>query len=237
MVKPADFEISSIQSTIFTPGLSFVSSKVLGFALETWGEKFDATPVSMPLPPDAPHEIPRIILQSSDQRYKIELAPGRANLFWLRQTETDTINTGDFLDLSTDLLCGYAASVNGKVGRIAAVLNRFFKEQNPGVFLVKHFCKDSWQVAPFDRPESFEIHARKQYVLAGRFSVNSWVRCKTGFIKMPNVEKIILVEQDINTLGEEMESKEFSIDQIKEFFNVVPSEFDSILSLYFPQEG
>lgn len=235
MVRAANFRLSSIQLTIFTHGLSFNPSKILGSVLTKWGHLFDAAPVSMPLPSEAPSEIPRIILQSSDGHYKLELAPSRANMFWLRQAETDEIKADDFLDLATNLLCEYTATVNAKVGRIATVLNRYVKHENPGVFLAQHFCKDNWQTAPFNRPESFEIHAHKRYVLSNQFNINSWVRCKTGLIKLPDQQKIILVEQDINTLPEETETKEFSNEQIKEFCEMVLEEFDSILSLYFPE--
>ena len=235
MVRTADFRLSSIQFTIFTPGLLFIPSKILGFVLTKWSQLFDAAPVSMPLPSEVPSEIPRIILQSSDGHYKLELAPSRANMFWLRQADTDEIKAEDFLGLATNLLCEYTAIVNGKVGRIAMVLNRYVKHENPGVFLAQHFCKDKWQTAPFSRPESFEIHAHKRYVLNNQFNINSWVRCKTGLIKLPDQQKIILVEQDINTFPEETETREFSNGQIKEFCKIGLNELNSILSLYFPE--
>jgi len=235
MVRVADFRLSSIQFTIFTPGLLFIPSKILGFVLTKWGELFDAAPVSMPLPSESPSEIPRIILQSSDGRSKLELAPSRANMFWLRQADTDEIKAEDFLGLATNLLWEYTATVNGKVGRIAVVLNRYVKHENPGEFLAQHFCKDKWQTAPFNRPESFEIHAHKRYVLNNQFNINSWVRCKTGLIKLPDQQKIILVEQDINTFPEEMETREFSNGQIKEFCKIGLNELNSVLSLYFPE--
>ncbi|MBM4332255.1 MAG: hypothetical protein FJ117_13720 [Deltaproteobacteria bacterium] len=227
-----DFEIETIQTTIFTPGLSFASSRLLASALEKWGNIFDSPPISLPLPPDVPSEVPRIILQSSSMHKKLELAPKRANLFWLRQNETDTIILEDYLHFAADVLCNYVNIVSGKVGRIAAVLNRSLRSPNPGLFLAEHFCKENWLTAPFNRPESFEIHAHKRYSFVNRFNVNSWVRCKTGIAK-PD-KSIILVEQDINTAAEEMEMKEFSDGEIRDFFRLVNEEFNSILSLYFP---
>jgi len=234
--KSSEFKIASIQATIFTPGISFVQSKVFASILQKWGDKFDALPVSMPLPSNAPYEIPRIILKSSNNQYKIEIAFARANVFWLRQSEEDKIDIGEFLDFSASLLWDYSTSVSGKIGRIAALLNRFVKVPNPGLFLAQNFCKERWQVTPFNRPEKFEIHAHKRYMLSNRYNVNSWVRCKSGSINMPSPEPIILVEQDINTLSEETETREFTNEQIKDFFQLVPKEFDLILSLYFPED-
>ena len=231
-----DFEITSIQATVFTPSLSFAASRLLASVLGKWGEVFDSPPISMPLPPEAPSEIPRIILQSLNMHKKLELAPKRANFFWLRQTETDTIVLEDCLGFAANVLCDYVNIVKGKVGRIAAVLNRSLRNPNPGLFLAQHFCKEKWLTVPFNRPESFEIHAHKRYSFADRFNVNSWVRCKTGLLVKPDRESIILIEQDINTVAEEMETREFSAEEIKDFFRLVKEEFDSILSLYFPGE-
>lgn len=238
MPQVSEFVTASIQATLFTPGLTFVSSKILGAALKEWGDRFNSAPISIPSPPDMPLEIPRIMLQSENGQYKLELAPARANLFWFRKVETYEINMADFLDSSGTILCDYIKIVNGKAGRIAAVVNRFFKEPTPGLFLARHFCKDQWQTAPFNRPESFEIHAHKRYLLADAYNINSWVRCKTGIAgKPPHQEPIILVEQDINTIPEETEIREFSSEEIKRFFHILPEEFDSVLSLYFPVEG
>ncbi len=236
MPTTTEFEIISIQTTVFTPSLSFAAPKLMTSALEKWGELFDSSPISMPLPSDAPSEIPRIILQSSTMHHKLELAPKRANLFWLRQAETDKIILEDYLCFAAGLLCDYVNIVSGKVGRIAAVLNRSLIDPNPGLFLAQHFCKEKWLSAPFNRPESFEIHSHKRYSLADRFNVNSWVRCKTGFLVKPDRKSIILVEQDINTIPEEMETREFSDEEIRDFSRLVEVEFDSILSLYFPGE-
>lgn len=237
MVKSSDFQIASIQATLFTPGLRFVPSKFLGTVLEKWGTHFDDTPVSLPAPPDLPPEIPRVTLQSANKQQKLELAPARANLFWLRRSDEDRIDLKDFLDFSADILCDYVDIVGGRVGRIAAVLNRFLGVENPGLLLGQHFCKEKWQTGPFNRPESFEIHAHKRYGF-DRYTINSWVRCKTGTAgKGPDQKSIILVEQDINTIAEEAETKEFSEEEIKDFFRLVPAEFDAVLSLYFPSEG
>jgi len=234
--KASEFKIATIQATIFTPGIKFVQSKIMGSVLQRWSDRFDAPPVSMPLPSDAPAEIPRIILTSSDKRYKFEMAFARANLFWLRQEDEEEINPLEIFNFATELLWEYSVLSSAKIGRMAGLLNRFVKEPTPGLFLAKHFCKETWHDAPFDRPERFEIHAHKRYALSNSFNVNSWVRCKTGVTNKPAPEPIILVEQDINTLSEEIEEREFTEEQLRGFFQILPEEFDSILTLYFPED-
>ena len=73
MLSFEDFsEIASIQSTIFTPGFSFNSSLVLRRLLEIESDLFDGAPTVLPIPEDAPREIPRITLQSSNRSFKID---------------------------------------------------------------------------------------------------------------------------------------------------------------------
>lgn len=233
MAKASDFKISSVQATIFTPDLRFTPVKVLAEMLSKWGECFDGAPLSVPGPADMPGEIPRIILESSKKHLKLELASARVNLFRFRQSNEDNIDIEEFLSFCSRLLCEYVEFVHAKTGRLASVLQRFARNDNPGIALAKHFCKERWLAAPLNRPENFEIHAHKRFMMA-KYNVNSWVRCKTG--TAPDKERIILVEQDFNTLAEETQEREYSNQEIEEFFRTVPQEFDKVLWLYFPEE-
>lgn len=89
--------------------------------------------------------------------------------------------------------------------------------------------------APFDDPSSFELHGHKKYIYRS-FDVNSWVRVRSGKArpKQGISRPIVLVEQDINTLAELMESRSYSKREISTFFRHIIKEFDSILKLYFP---
>ena len=46
--------------------------------------------------------------------------------------------------------------------------------------------------------------------------------------------RAVLVEQDLNTLGEQANSRVLSLDDIRDFFSLAPDELDSIMGLYFP---
>jgi hypothetical protein len=87
---------------------------------------------------------------------------------------------------------------------------------------------------PLNRPESFELHAHKRFAMDG-FQVNSWVRNKTGRVSIDqDPEAIVLVEQDINTTPEDIQSRSFSSEEIRRFFVTAASELESILRLYYP---
>ncbi len=235
MLSFEDFsEIASIQSTIFTPGFSFNSSLVLRRLLEIESDLFDGAPTVLPIPEDAPREIPRITLQSSNRSFKIDVAPSRTNLYRTKSAEDDIININDFITFSSQFLTNYMESVNARCGRVAAIIRRFAVIENPGHEIAEHFCKKEFMAAPFDRPGNFEIHAHKVYDLSDFGRVNSWVRIKNGVAQFVDraQQHAIIIEQDINTLSEEMENRDYSEQQINRFFEIVADEFDIILRLY-----
>jgi hypothetical protein len=120
---------------------------------------------------------------------------------------------------------------------MAAVVTRYMPHSKPGLFLARHFCQERWADAPLNRPENFELHAHKTFVLGNRFRVNSWVRNKTGVAGSPGGQNpVIVVEQDLNTLLDEVGTNSFSAGDVARFFAAAQSEFELILSLYYPRE-
>lgn len=118
---------------------------------------------------------------------------------------------------------------------MAGVLNRHAQHPSPGEFLVGHFCQERWLSGPLNQTENFELHAHKTFVLAGKFSVNSWVRSKTGKVTVGQaVHPIVLVEQDLNTFTEEAGTRDFTKEEIEGFFSAIVPEFDKTLRLYYP---
>jgi len=237
MVSISDFKIASMQAIIFTPDLSFQQQKILRNSLEKWGETFDDTPISIPIPLEIEKQIPRIILNSSDKNLKIEFSPARVNLSWIYAKEGDYYSIKDFYNFSQEILCNYNNLIKGRIGRIAAIIKRFLKLDNPAKFLVEQFCQEKWINESFKNVENFELHSHQRYKLADYYSINSWIRFKTGFIGPKKEKNLTLTTgQELNTLAEEDEEKDYSNDEIKKFFKEATGDFDKILSLFFPLE-
>ena len=229
-------ETSSIQATVFMPGFNFVTAKILKSLLDLGSSLFDGDPTVLPLPEDAPVDIPRVTLKNRDSSMRLEVAPLRINFFRIKINEDDRIATGEFISTAGDFLKKVLNNIGAGCGRMAAVINRFCYNDNPGLEIAKHFCKGPFMEKPFDRPNSFELHAHKKYPFLSSFEINSWVRIKSGRVKPKNgtPRAIVLAEQDINTLAELMDSKIYSEEEISKFFANVIGEFDKILKLYFP---
>lgn len=176
-----DFRLASYQATLFTPDEEVSSVKLIKGLLPRWTERFDAEPTIVPAMEGIPREVPRLILQSKSEDWRCEIASARINLFWRKpKADAPEPTLAQFFAEATRLLNEYREFLGARVGRIAAVLKRYAQHPSPGLFLAKHFCRESWLTRPLNRPEHFELHAHKRFSLAGRFDVNSWVRSKTG---------------------------------------------------------
>jgi hypothetical protein len=237
LLTHVDFKASVYQAVIFTPDEEFSTAKVMKDFYPIVGDQFDAEPVVTPPLAGFPAQVPRITLNNKENSYRLEIAAARANFYWREAKEGQPfLEQDEFYKEATRLLCGYQEIVGCRIGRLAALLTRYAQHETPGLFLAQHCCKEDWGRAPLDRPESFELHARKTYTVDGVFRVNSWVRNKTGRLtREETVTPIVLVEQDINTLAEEAEDRSFTPQEIERFFGAVVGEFESILRLYYPE--
>jgi len=228
MIDAKEIKLLSIQFSIFTPTLVFLGSKVVGELFSKFTHVFDGEPIILPLPQDIPSDIPRITLQSRNQEYKAEIAVSRVNLYKSFHN-IDEENTKDFLDLCLEFSKEYVNCTNAQIGRLATVILRFLETKTPGLDLAQHFCKERWITQPLTSPQKFEIHFYRRMNLE-EFEVNCWFRCKSGVLRD---KSIILIEQDINTLSEDIPKKNFGFGEIKKFLQVSSKEHETLLNSYF----
>jgi hypothetical protein len=232
-----DFQLAMCQAVLFTPDEEVSAPKLIKTLLPKWMERFDADPVILPHEEGMPREIPRLILRSRTDAWRCEISSARINLLWQRPKVDVAIPTiSSFYEGAVRFLSEYYELLECRVGRLAAVLRRYAPYQFPGLYLANHFCKESWLDKPFNRPENFELHTHKRFVLAEKFEVNSWVRNKTGTLSSEKEkEPIVLVEQDLNTPSEHAQERSFTGAEINDFFSAVVPEFDIILRMYYPE--
>ena len=236
-VAARDFSLNSCQAVIFTPDEGMSVRKFLSGLGKAWDGRFDGDPVVLPNAETAPREAPRVILPNAAGDWRCQLAPTRLDVFWQKITpETAGPGLSEFFDETSTLLGEYRKYFDLRAARLAAVVTRYVPHEAPGSFLAGHFCSPRWLEAPLNRPESFELHARKVYELEKGYKINSWVRSKTGVLPAESNRPIILVEQDLNTLAEDAPGRAFSEDEIRAFFTAASKELDDILMLYYPEE-
>lgn len=236
IITAHDFRLASCQATLFTPDAEVSIVKVLQEVLPQWAELFDAEPTIVSAAEGLPREIPRLILESKSQMWRCQIASARIDLFWRKPVaDSPDITLEAFFREAIQRLNEYRESLESRVGRIAAVLNRYAEHPRPGVFIARHFCQNRWLTGPLAQVENFELHAHERSMLSGHFQVNVWVRSKTGTISSDQQNRaIVLVEQDLNTPLEDMETQDFVKEEIERFFGATGPKFNEILHLYYP---
>jgi len=204
---------------------------------ERWIDLFDGEPTLIPVPEGAPSNIPAMQLNNKSGELRFGMSRVRMD-FELRSKsiEEPIESANSFFEQAIDYISELVNTLKLTVQRLAVNTHRFAIQENPGVYLAQHFCKEKWWLeSPMNRPKQFELSAHKRFGLYKGLDVNSWMRNKTGTSTTTN-EPLILVEQDINTLPEEVDIRRFSKEEIGKFFIHNIKELDHILALYYPSE-
>jgi hypothetical protein len=240
VLEARNFVTLQAQASIFTPGLTFQASRVLGHLLSRYGDTFDGDPVSLPAPEGILlPEAPRVILQSRDGTVRLMASPARLDLFRAGEDIEKVQPLGEFLNWCESVMGHYLQGTDKRVGRLACVLTRAADAEQPAREVAGHFCRPELLKTPLNRPSDFEVHAAKQFLFDGWIEINSWFRCKSGALSARSGlgRQVVLIGQDFNTKQEEAESREFSSEDRRRFFDRAPAEFQKVLELYFPNEG
>ncbi len=221
---------------MFTPDVgAFAPARALASVLGEYALRYNGSAASFPLPDDTPPMIPRVVLQSLDNVWRINAAPARMDSFW--GPNAGLVQEGQLHEIVTQcsqVLEHYVQQNGVRVGRLALVMLRGCEAPEPARYLVEKFCNEAAREGSFRHSRSFEIHNHKQYI--ARFqpqSINSWVRLRTAQI---GANPAIAVEQDINTLEEGLEQNQFDPTQMRRFFTDALEEMGTILRVYFPEE-
>ena len=235
MIPASKFQTQLIIATAFVAGDELKLTNAFIQAFQEWSTIYDGDPISLPSSQLTPPEFPTTILQKRDQSLGIEMARTKINLYWKR-SESDkdaSINISDLYSQFADRIATIAEKNKVVIGRLAALRMSMGNEPTPGRVLSKQFCREEFLNGPLKQVEGFELHAHKVFELYEAQNVNSWVRIKTSGSPGPDYEHIF-VEQDMNTLAEEINIRNFDKANIMRFFHEASEQLNSILNEYFP---
>jgi hypothetical protein len=238
MLKAADFTTIQLQACIFTPGLEFQATRLLKVLLEKYEKTFDGEPVILPaFPTPAPIEVPKFFLQSKNGGHRLQVGSGRTDLLQVNENCHKPYQAKEFFTWSQNIFRDFLRDTRATAGRLAALTSRKVHANKPGMKIAEHFCKPELLNGPLNRPSDFEVHAAKRFELLAGLQVNSWFRCKSAILVSDPSAHIILVEQDLNTLQEESNTREFGAKDRGSFFRQASSSLQEVLGLYFPNGG
>lgn len=228
-----DFSILNCQASFFFPDGDVITPKVHKDLLPTLLQKNDFDVFPIPLPPGIPNEIPRLVLKTKLDDTRIEIAPARINFHRKLQAGGGSkILLEQFPELALPAIKIFLDYFKPRVDRVGLVITRFSQKDKPAERLAEHFCNPAIRGNPVKRTDSFEIHSHKVYKMPSKIDVNSWVRCKSALLD-PGSLPAIIVEQDINTLGDQPETTDYSYQKITDFLKDATSESEDIFHKYF----
>ena len=233
-----DFTIIKLMASIFTPEFIIRDKfSLISLLHDISDKKFDGDFFSGPIPHEIPPEIPRLILNSQDNSWKLEVSLDRTNLIFIKPQELlhKAPRIQDFGGFAGNLFSEYKNNLDIKIQRLALITERFSEitDTKPSNFIASRFCKEEYleKHKPFNNTNGFELHSLKKYD-PENFHINSWVRLKSS--NMLDQTPILLVQNDINTLANnEAPNVNFSKDEITNFYNLFPDHIEEIIALYF----
>jgi hypothetical protein len=240
MLRADSFVLGGARAVaIISPAQHVPAGRSVALVLAKFGERFNGEMQVLPLPEQAPAELPRAILQSANKAWTLTISPERIESAWTRQDEAGDNGLREVSRECSIVFAPFVIEMNFQIARLALTLSRFSHCHSPATELIDCFCNERSKADPLKRSTAFELHNYKAYRPTQTelsFDLNSWVRCKTGTAG-PSKSPAVIVEQDLNTLAEPSEPLNFDIANIEGFFAAVPSEADEILQRYFTGEN
>lgn len=249
MIRPQDFRLLSVQAAAFTPKTDdFKSARIIANLVPLTLTRYNGQIISSAPPKHIEIDVggiriaEKVTLTSEDDRWKVEVVLRRSDSYWNSQGADDgQEGLAKTCRLCLEPLQSYPIADDIQIGRLALIVRRWIPLDDPATALTAQFCKselvdEKSGTAPFRHSHDFQLHNRKRYEsgVKGVF-INSWVRCRSD-VRIHD-QPAITVEQDLNTLSEELESRAFHRNQIEEYFGWAVEEADRILDLYFPGSG
>lgn len=219
---------------------AFNQGAVLARLLETSRGLFNGHIQALPLPPEAPAEIPRISLRNAEGNHFLHSSPDRITLERVHEREAPIRIIEDDLRLVSDLFTVVRQIMAARISRIAYIRESMFERNAPAMSLVNYFCRpelasrETKPPGPLSRCENFEIHAHKKYQIEDGVLINSWMRCKTAVSARDARTVVLSVEQDLNTLAEEAANRNFQPADAVRILRSLQGEAVNVGRLYFP---
>lgn len=231
-----DFSLVAVQVVAFLADRTVTASRIMTCVLKEYAEQFDGEPQALPLPPDVPADVPRVILKSDEPGYVFQAGPARISCSWAAQPG-QSVALSDAMAGCAPVIVHCLKELQPQINRLALVINRAAEAEHPAQMLVERFCSKESQIEPFNRSSTFEIHNHKQFNANElQLAVNSWVRCRTGILIGPD-RPAVLVEQDLNTVLTPDSQPQFDSETAARFYNSMAQEAEQILCKYFPNRN
>lgn len=174
----------------------------------------DGDPLIMPIPDDAPSEIPRIILRSKSEEYALNVAPQRIDFFFNNKEQ----KRGLYDDFTKEMLKKIkiieevvTQKFSANINRLGLIIDMSLQKDDAIKYILNYFSE------AFKHKEDLlegQIHIFNREAVDS-FDVNNWIRIIAQ--KHDKKKSDILVSNDINTVIED--GKSYSSEEINKFYS------------------
>lgn len=179
---------------------------------------FNATPLTIPLPPDVPDNIPGLQLRSEDNTYQLNVAKGRADFFYNAKAEDQEKDFSDhksnFSDHIQTLFKQLSSLVETK--RLGYIITFFETTETASKTLQNAFLKKD-----LGKINELNIRFNNKRELE-KFEINDITKIDPGQLVADNT-KGILISRDINTIPEK--EYDFNESLLQEFIKDAEKSF------------
>lgn len=209
-----DFLVRSFQAAFFG-AIDIRDPLEVGHGVRSaTGDLLDGEPLMLPLPSDAPSEIPRIVLKSKDERYSCNVSGDRLDLFY-----RDKKPSRRWIDLRDEYfqhLCAIshtlAETLRTTITRLGSIAEfEVPTSTSPSLTIRRTYLKEG--ILPGEKEIQLAVLQQQSWEAV---EINRWVR-----LRGKEEESVLRVVIDINTIPEK--KYDFDVASTESFYNYVSS--------------
>jgi hypothetical protein len=214
-MKTMLLSVESAQVALFASSINLLERlKTAEIIKNQFSSVFDGTPTILPIPDDAPQEIPRIILNTKLSNYTCQVAANRVDLIYKAQSKEDFDSYASFFKAFSEkiklLNKVIVNTLQTNVYRLGIIVNYAGYPKTDSVT----YLRDSFLSRTTKTEKELQIHMRFEDVLAG-YKVNNWLRIIT---REPKSGSSLLIISDINTT--QKEKYDVKLKDANDYFDV-----------------
>ncbi|WP_417704005.1 hypothetical protein [Rheinheimera aquimaris] len=189
-------KIVKLQLALFFQNPISRPDHLMGLVNSSMGNLFDAMPQILPIPADAPAEIPRVQMRSENGKYKCNIACSRVDFILNGDFRDETV----WLDLTKDFLAKVKLFIGSifeqsKIIRFGLIGNFFIPDKSATTSMTKKYLK-------IDLNSAEEINLRFNKITSSHgYNLNNITSINTALAETNGqAEKGIFIELDVNNI-------------------------------------
>ncbi|CAK3652317.1 hypothetical protein ACNO7T_07170 [Vibrio campbellii] len=189
-------QVIKLQLALFFESYQMRPDNLMHSINSDMGNLFDAMPQIIPMPEDAPLDIPRVQLRSENNRYNCNIAPSRVDFI----INGNGSNESSWVQLTNDFLAKlrlFVRSVNSKAAsiRFGLIGNFFIPDNVNSASITRKYLK-----VDLNSAEEINLRFNKRNSLYG-LNLNNITSINTVIAEINNVpNKGVFIELDINNV-------------------------------------